>query len=461
MHYNKNKRNWIRNDRYDDSQNNSFDLTRWHIYSLNRTLDMCNSALCWQNRTINRLIHQTRNDQFRNIRRERNSSIDITKIIDVKLSCEKHDPSAESSAKFVFPEISDNCIRIKLPTTSNTNDTINNGLTGASSIRDIINIGKTIIDHENEIKFDKSSNKYIMQINSTTTLSYTVNIKKIAKLVKPLQYLDSMIGMADLKQRVFQFIVHFLQNENDKSSMYNVAIYGKPGVGKTDVGKIMCMIYNSLEIVGSDRVKIVKPSELIGRYIGETRQKTKEVLDCASGGILFIDEAYALMSGGSDKTSYGKECIDTINQELSENRTNLVVIIAGYEDAIENGFFKINEGLNRRFPFRYRLSEYSKTEMMEILVNMIKRKQLKISDDVTDKILIDIFNDFEYFDNFGGDIENLLTQCHIANSIRTIGLDIVHRNVLTIDDFHFGLNQFIANKKQLNTKSLAYLQMYC
>jgi SpoVK/Ycf46/Vps4 family AAA+-type ATPase len=277
---------------------------------------------------------------------------------------------------------------------------------------------------------------------------YSINPKKIMNLVKPLEYLNSMIGMKHVKKEMYQFISHFLQNEKNHG-MLNTAIYGKPGVGKTDLGKILCMIYSALEIVPSSRFTLVRASDLIGKYVGETRQKTKKIIDEADGGVLFIDEAYSLTSGSGRDTSYGKECIDTLNQELSENRTNLVVIIAGYENDIKQKFFAINPGLARRFPFRYVLNEYTKNEMKDIFLRMLRlRDDLYISSDIKTNNILELFSDMEYFDNCGGDIENLMTQIEFANSKRSLGKDPNIKGVLINDDLVKGLKNYRAHKKK-------------
>ncbi len=285
---------------------------------------------------------------------------------------------------------------------------------------------------------------------------YSINVKKIMKLVKPLKILRSMIGMQDVKNDIYRFIAYFLQND-EISSMLNTAIYGKPVVGKTDLGKILCMIYCALEIVPSQRFRLVKASELIGKYVGETRQKTREILNSINGGVLFIDEVYSLMSGTGDKLSYGKECIDTLNQELSENRNKLVVIIAGYEQEIENTFFKANEGLNRRFPFRYTLNDYTADEMKAILLRMVRIDNVQLSSDIDDNYIVSLFRDNQYFENCGGDIENLLTNCKFASNVRSLGKHPELINVLTKHDFEQGLLMF---KKQKKMTDQSYQTMF-
>ena len=299
---------------------------------------------------------------------------------------------------------------------------------------------------------------------------YSVNPRKMMKLVKPIKILNSMIGMSEIKSCLYKFISNFLYTANN-NGMLNTAIYGKPGIGKTDLGKILCMIYSALEIVQSAKFRLVRASDLIGSYVGQTRQKTKTVLDEAGGGVLFIDEAYALVSGSSEKISYGKECIDTINQELSENRKKLVVIIAGYESEIKEGFFRINQGLERRFPFRYVLKDYTKEEMKDIFLRMIRLNEdvylYKDENDtndntktITDKDIIALFEDMRYFNNCGGDIENLITQINFANSGRTLGKYPSNKNIYTKDDLKQGLEMFKKNKTITETENDTWRKMF-
>jgi SpoVK/Ycf46/Vps4 family AAA+-type ATPase len=163
--------------------------------------------------------------------------------------------------------------------------------------------------------------------------------------------------------------------------------------------------------------------------------------------VLFIDEAYSLTNGSGRETSYGKECIDTLNQELSENRSKLVVIIAGYENDINQKFFAVNPGLERRFPFRYVLNEYTKDEMKDIFIRMVRlQDNLSLSSDIKNSDIIELFSDMEYFENCGGDIENLITQIEFANNKRSLGKHPNIKGVFIKNDLTKGLKQFKAHK---------------
>lgn len=286
---------------------------------------------------------------------------------------------------------------------------------------------------------------------------YSLNPIKIMKLVKPLDILNCMIGMKNVKNNIYNFVSYFLQtNKND--GMMNTAIYGKPGIGKTNLGKILCMIYSALEIVPSSEFKLVKASELIGKFVGETRQKTKQVLAEADGGVLFIDEAYSLTSGSGERYSYGKECIDTLNQELSENKKKLVVIIAGYEKEINECFFALNQGLERRFPFRYNLIEYTKNEMKDIFIRMIRLgEDIYLDINVKDDDILNLFDNMENFSNCGGDIENLITHIKFANSKKSLGKHPNMRNIITKADLKNGLKTYKLHKTK---KDMSWQKLY-
>jgi len=233
-------------------------------------------------------------------------------------------------------------------------------------------------------------NKGLYEINGK---KYPINLETLNKLVKPLTKLQNTIGMEKVKSGIFDMILYYLQNfETKNNNMLHTIIEGPPGVGKTMIGRIIGEIYSALGIIPSNKFKLVKRTDLIGEYVGHTAHKTQKAIDEANGGVLFIDEAYSL---GSDekKDTFSKECIDIINQNLSENKKKFICIVAGYPHELENCFFSYNPGLKRRFPFKYSIEGYSSDEMYSIFMKMIHDIKWNMNNNLCYDELISICKD--------------------------------------------------------------------
>ena len=196
---------------------------------------------------------------------------------------------------------------------------------------------------------------------------------------------------------------------------------------------------------------MVKIHSWLGRYLGETAIKTQEVIDSCKGGVLFIDEAYSL--GNSDgKDSFSKECLDTININLSEKKTEFLCIIAGYKESLESSFFAYNDGLSRRFTFRYNIDKYSAEELKLIFYEMVREIKWSIKEDEKSKISKLFLENYDSFVNMAGDIETMLFNCKICHSKRAFYNQEL-KKILTYDDVEKGLKMFKENrdiKKEYN-----------
>ena len=177
--------------------------------------------------------------------------------------------------------------------------------------------------------------------------------------------------------------------------------------------------------------------------------KTQQVLDEAKGGVLFIDEAYSL--GNNDgKDTYSKECIDTITSYLSENRGDFVCIIAGYKNDLERCFFKYNNGLERRFPWKYTLESYSVDELWQIFCKIVKDHDWKI-----DQILLDNFKKIKYifekhkdeFTNNGGDMEILFQKAKLIHSKSLLIGKSKNKKSLDLSNITEAIELFVDAKK--------------
>jgi AAA+ superfamily predicted ATPase len=160
--------------------------------------------------------------------------------------------------------------------------------------------------------------------------------------------------------------------------------------------------------------------DLVGGYIGQTAIKTKKIIDAAKGGILFIDEAYALCDGSG---SGGKEAVSVLLKEMEDNRQDLVVIFAGYEQDM-NDFININPGFRSRINKYFDFKDYSLEELTQIFVRQIRKKHLKIDRGALESVVKTLKEAKEYgnFSN-GRFVRNLVEQIEELHTLNTVGVE--------------------------------------
>ena len=299
-------------------------------------------------------------------------------------------------------------------------------------------------------------------------IKYNINMKALHNIKEPLQELNNMIGMAELKTNIVDQILYFAQglhkNNNSSGDFMHTVIYGPPGTGKTEIAKMMGKIYSKLGILNKGTFKKVTRSDLIAGYLGQTAIKTQDVIKEALGGVLFIDEAYAL--GNSDKKdSFSKECIDTLCEALSDNKENLMVIIAGYEKELKDCFFNYNQGLDSRFTWRFKTDNYSAEDLHKIFVKKVKDIGWEMHEE--SKINVDFFKkNYDYFKFFGRDIETILAKTKIAHSKRVFCKPNSEKKKVTLNDLEKGFGLYLKNddiknrKENENMKKQLYSSLY-
>ena len=227
------------------------------------------------------------------------------------------------------------------------------------------NIPKKYAESGTKYTKDKIENiKDLIQLGKSyhfkTNLFYkNIKLEQVYNIVETLIELDNMVGLKDIKTKIVNQILFFLQNFHknikspdqinfskknpDSTEMLHTIITGPPGVGKTQFAKILGKIYAKLGILSNGTFHEVKRSDLIGKYLGHTAAKTQEMINKCKGGVMFIDEAYSL-GHKEGRDSFSKECLDVINQNLTENR-DFLCIMAGYEKELEKCVFSLNPGL--------------------------------------------------------------------------------------------------------------------
>jgi hypothetical protein len=288
-----------------------------------------------------------------------------------------------------------------------------------------------------------------------SNIDCNIDLKSLHNIKAELTQLNKMVGMESMKQSILDQLLYFIQElhlSKDSSDFKHTVIYGPPGTGKTEIAKIIGRMYSKMGILKNNIFKKVTRNDLIAGYLGQTAIKTKKVIDECIGGVLFIDEAYSLASGGVDNNDiYSKECIDILCEALSDYKSNLMVIIAGYEDELNETFFRVNRGLNSRFIWRFTMESYNPIELKQIFKKMIADSDWSIEHD--EIIKNKWFDDRkEHFTSFGRDMEALLTYTKIAHGRRIYGKDKDLRKKISLVDINEGYDIFLKNKKIKKTE---------
>ena len=271
-------------------------------------------------------------------------------------------------------------------------------------------------------------------------IRYTRKKPRYTNLSKHLEQLDGLIGMQELKKSIvaqIQFIIttggkldgHFL----------NTVLQGPPGTGKTTVAEILYNIWISLDLFDDEiPFTILHRSDFVGSYMGHTSNKTRKTLNKHAGGVIFIDEAYSLMNG--EKDEYGKEALDQLNAFMSEEKSNTIIIIAGYEKDLKEHFFNINAGLKRRFGWFFTVQPYDAKQLF-----LIFKRQLTMSGWHVQKKCEELFEKhFKKFTNAGGDTENIGFQAKLQYSKQN-WMKRKQTKMLTYDHVKKGMEAYFAN----------------
>lgn len=301
-------------------------------------------------------------------------------------------------------------------------------------------------------------------------IDYNIDMTCLHKIKEPLEQLNAMIGMKQIKENVVDQILFYIQNlhihnQSDKKSVSNdfmhTVIYGPPGTGKTEIAKILGTIFSRMGVLTKGTFKKVTRSDLVAGYLGQTALKTRDVIKESLGGVLFIDEAYSLGSQ-EKKDTFSKECIDTLCEALSDHKDNLMVIIAGYEKDLNECFFNANQGLNSRFTWRFKIDEYNAADLYNIFIKKINDSGWSMSDNLIDVKWFE--KNKSSFKSYGRDIETLFAKTKIAHSRRVFCLPIETKKKLIGADIDKGLDIFLKNdssnaEKMEMKKMLSYMYM--
>lgn len=209
------------------------------------------------------------------------------------------------------------------------------------------------------------------------------------------QTLNEMIGIHNAKSDIEEFIAIAEMNKKRRDQGLSDSVFtlhslflGNPGTGKTTVARIVGQLLYEKGIIEKNIFKEVSRRDLVGEYIGHTAVKTREVLDSAKGGVLFIDEAYTLNSGG--ERDFGLEAINEILTFMENNRENIVIIFAGYTNEMNN-FLNSNEGLRSRIPNDFYFEDYTEDELIQIGLIDLHKQNYEVDEETYKKLIYHTF----------------------------------------------------------------------
>jgi len=250
------------------------------------------------------------------------------------------------------------------------------------------------------------------------------------------QTFSSFVGMDELKRTIQQIYATKVINGrreqiglNCKSQVLHMLFKGNPGTGKTTIARKLAQFYYDINLLSKGHFIEAERADVVGEYIGQTAQKTRALIQKARGGILFIDEAYALARGG-DK-DFGREAIDTMVSHMENHHDDFVLILAGYSEEMET-FLALNPGLESRFPFILNFRDFTIDQLLKIAKQMVAEREYELIPEAEWKLrkhLLKLRNKtYEQFSN-ARYVRNL-----IEHSIRMHATRLMNKETLTAND---------------------------
>lgn len=284
-----------------------------------------------------------------------------------------------------------------------------------------------------------SINKQILKINrefytnvKETKRNERVNKKKKRSNVK--EELNELIGLDDVKKQINKILNYVkLNKERGQMPSLHMCFTGNPGTGKTSIARIIGKIFDEENILnGKGEFVEIHGRDLIDKYVGWTAQKVHETVEKAIGGVLFIDEAYSLVS--DRRGSFEDEAIATLIKEMEDHRDEICIILAGYTDEMEN-LLNLNPGFESRIQFTIDFQDYNEDELLEIFKRLCKKEKYKLSSNCIE-LLIDNFNKAKKEENFGNGryVRNLFEKVKFEQADRIIQTQSKNINVILKKD---------------------------
>ena len=255
----------------------------------------------------------------------------------------------------------------------------------------LANYKELLFDSELKNEIEKQSNDQNNYQNDNKVLFKSSNDNNLKSLDELIYELTLLVGLDRVKNDVSQ-LINFLKVQQMREAKgmavqplsRHLVFYGNPGTGKTTVARLLSQIYKSLGILSKGHLVETDRAGLVAGYVGQTALKVREVVCEAVGGVLFIDEAYALSTGGDN--DFGREAIDTLLKMMEDNRDDLIVVVAGYTDKM-SAFLQTNPGLRSRFNKYLEFEDYTPQQLVEIFELFCKNGGYKLASSTHDDLI--------------------------------------------------------------------------
>ena len=210
-----------------------------------------------------------------------------------------------------------------------------------------------------------------------------VDTDKAERIGLIYEEMDNLVGLSQVKHLIYE-VQAYVQIQNKRRELdlkaeptvLHAIFKGNPGTGKTTMARLLGKLFSELGILSKGHLIEVERADLVGEYIGHTAKKTKEQIERAKGGILFIDEAYSLARGGAK--DFGREAIDALVKGMEDYRNDFILILAGYKDEM-GWFLSTNPGLVSRFPLHIDFPDYTLKELLAIADVMYSQRQYTLT----------------------------------------------------------------------------------
>jgi SpoVK/Ycf46/Vps4 family AAA+-type ATPase/nitrous oxidase accessory protein NosD len=307
------------------------------------------------------------------------------------------------------------------------------GFGNARGVR--VMFGEVRVNHAARFAADANVDASLLTEQDIPTLARDQPIRDLASIRAEL---DGLVGLARVKQEVRKLVsvaeLERRRRERHLPSVESVPLHmvftGNPGSGKTTVARLMGEFYAALKFLDSGHLVEVDRSNLVGSYMGQTAVKMKEYVRLAIGGVLFIDEAYALVPEGAWSYDYGREAINTLVKAMEDNRDRLAIIVAGYSKEMKR-FIESNPGLRERFTRYVHFEDFDADELTQIFIKMCGDNHFQLAHGVEDSAR-DLFTDL--YTRRSADFANGRTVRNVFANVRE---QISERAIANLDEDPF------------------------